>query len=145
MTPLSSAPWKEIAVDFTGPYAPGEYLLVVVDKYSRYPEVEIVTSTSSKATIPKLDAIFARQGFPDVVETDNGPPFQGYEFARFSAFLGFTHRIVTPLHVWPRTNSKVEHLNRTLGKVIRTAKSEGVSWISSCTNFSIKKFTCISN
>ena len=126
MTPLPSAPWKEVAVDFTGPYASGEYLLVVVDEYSRYPEVEIVTSTSSKATIPKLDAIFARQGVPDVVKTDNGPPFHGHEFARFSAYLGFTHRRVTPL--WPRANGEVERLNRTLGKVIRTAESEGVSW-----------------
>ena len=63
-TPLPSSPWKEVAVDFTGPYASGEYLLVVVDEYSRYPEVEIVSSTSAKATIPKLDAIFARQGIP---------------------------------------------------------------------------------
>ena len=127
MTPVPSAPWKEVAVDFTGPYASGEYLLVVVDEYSRYPEVEIVTSTSSKSTIPKLDEIFSRQGIPDVVKTDKGPPFHGHEFAKFATSLGFTHRRVTPL--WPRANGEVERLNRTLGKVIRTAESEvHVSW-----------------
>ena len=126
MTPLPSSPWKEVAVDFIGPYASREYLLVVVDEYSRYPEVEVVSSTSAKATIPKLVAIFARQGTPDVVKTDNGPPFHGNEFAKFASYLGFSHRRVTPL--WPRANGEVERLNRTLGKVIRTAETEGVSW-----------------
>ena len=89
MTPLPSAPWKEVAVDFTGPYASGEYLLVVVDEYSRYPEVEIVTSTSSKATIPKLDAIFARQGVPDVVKTTMARHFM------VMSLLGFQHTLVS--------------------------------------------------
>ena len=38
--------------------------MVVIDEYSRFPEVEIVTSTSARSTIPKLDAIFARQRTP---------------------------------------------------------------------------------
>ena len=42
--------------------------------YSRFPEAEIVSSTSAKATIPKLDAIFARQGIPETLRSDNGPP-----------------------------------------------------------------------
>jgi hypothetical protein len=31
----------------------GQYLLVVTDTYSKFPEVEIVKSTSAKACIPK--------------------------------------------------------------------------------------------
>ncbi|XP_014676330.1 PREDICTED: uncharacterized protein K02A2.6-like [Priapulus caudatus] len=84
MTTLHCGPWKEVAVDFGGPFPTGEYLLVVVDEYSRFPEVELETSTSSKATIPKLDSIFARQGIPDTVKTDNGPPFNGAEFSSFA-------------------------------------------------------------
>ena len=64
MTPLPSAPRKEVAVDFTGPFPSGDYINVVTDELSRLPEVEILTSTSVKALIPKLDAIFARQGIP---------------------------------------------------------------------------------
>ena len=60
ITPLPDGPWKDVAVDFTGPFAGGEYLLVVIDEYSRFPEVEIVYSISANAVIPKLDAIFAR-------------------------------------------------------------------------------------
>ena len=74
MTPLPSGPWNMLAMDFLGPFPSGDYLLVVTDGYSRFPEVEIVKSTSAKSVIPKLDAIFARQGIPDELKTDNGPP-----------------------------------------------------------------------
>ena len=39
-----------------------DYLLVVIDKYSTYPVFEIAKSTSGKATVPKLDKIFAQFG-----------------------------------------------------------------------------------
>jgi len=69
ITPLPSAPWKEVAVDFAGPFPYGNYIMVVTDEFSRFPEVEILTLTSAKAVIPKLDAIFARQGIPDVLKS----------------------------------------------------------------------------
>ena len=83
MTPLPSAPWKEVAVNFAGPFPSGDFTMVVTDKFSRFPEVEILTSTSARAVIPKLDAIFARQGIPDVLKSDNGPRFNGHEFKNF--------------------------------------------------------------
>ena len=44
-------------------------------------EIEVVHSTSAKAVIPKLDRIFAAYDVPQVVKSDNGPPFNGGEFA----------------------------------------------------------------
>ena len=54
-----------LRMDFLGPFPSGDYLLVVIDEYNRFPEVEIVKSTSAKSVIPRLDAIFARQGIPN--------------------------------------------------------------------------------
>lgn len=104
-TPLPSGPWSEVAVDFAGPFPSGQYLLVVVYEYSRFPEVEIIHSTSAKVVLPRLKSIFARQGLPSVVKTDNGPPFQGQEFADFAVICGFKHRKITPL--WPEANGGV--------------------------------------
>ena len=126
MTPLPNAPWKELAMDFLGPLPSGEYLMVVIDEYSRFPEVEIVTSTSARSTIPKLDSIFARQGIPDVLKSDNGPPFNGAEFKNFAEHLGFHHRKITPL--WPRANGEAERFMKTLGKCVRAATVEHKSW-----------------
>ena len=130
MIPIPDGTWKEVAVDFTGPFAGGEYLLVVIDEYSRFPEVEIVYSTSANAVITKLDAIFARQGIPEVLITDNGPPFNGEQFNSWAKYIGFAHRHITPL--WPEANGEAERFMRTLGKAIRTAKLDGGNWRSLC-------------
>ena len=61
MSPLPPEAWHTVHVDFCGPFPTGEYLFVVIDAYSRFPEVEILHSTSARATIPKLDKIFATQ------------------------------------------------------------------------------------
>lgn len=58
-TTLPERPWADLAADFWGPLPSGEYLLVVIDKYSRYPEVEIVSGTSASAVVPHIDKIFA--------------------------------------------------------------------------------------
>ena len=126
MSPLPLGPWQELSIDFCGPFPSGDYLLVVTDDFSRYPEVEILRSTSAKAVIPHLDSIFARQGIPEVVRTDNGPPFNSESFQMFATQLGFTHRRITP--EWPRANGEAERLMKTLEKAIRTAVVQGKNW-----------------
>ena len=126
MSHLPDRPWKELSIDFIGPFPTGESLLVVMDDYSRFPEVEIVHSTSSNTVIPKLDAIFARQGIPSELRSDKGPPFNGGEFASFASYLGFKHRRITPL--WPGANGEVERFMKTLGKAIRAAFIDQRNW-----------------
>lgn len=125
MSDLPSGPWINVSVDFAD-LPSGEHLLVISDDYSRFPVVEIVSSTSAKAIIPKLDRVFAMFGVPEVVRSDNGPPFNSSEFAKFAQYLGFSHRKITPR--WPRANGEVERLMRTLKKTVRTAATEGKSW-----------------
>jgi transposase InsO family protein len=76
--------------------------------------------------IPKLDGIFSRQGIPQIVKSDNGPPFNSIDFANFASYLGFEHRKVTPY--WPQANGEVERFMRTLEKAIRTANLEKKNW-----------------
>ena len=96
-TPLPPEPWHSVAIDFAGVFPSGDYVMVVIDEFSHYPEVEILSSLSSRTVIPKLDMIFSRQGIPKQVKTDNGPPFNGSEFAHFAQSFGFHHRKITPL------------------------------------------------
>ncbi|XP_041471791.1 uncharacterized protein K02A2.6-like [Lytechinus variegatus] len=125
MSELPSGPWVNVSIDFAD-LPSGEHLLVIVDDHSRYPVVEIVTSTSAKAVIPKLDRVFAMFGVPEVVRSDNGPPYNSIEFAKFAHYVGFSHRKITPR--WPRANGEVERLMHTLKKVVRTAVAESKSW-----------------
>lgn len=126
MTELPEEPWQNISVDFCGPYPTGEYCLVMVDDYSRYPVVEVIHSTSAAAVIPKLDKIFAMFGIPKTCKTDNGPPFQSEEFATYAKEQGFKHRKITPLH--PAANGEAERFVKTLQKHVRTATTEKTNW-----------------
>ena len=94
--------------------------------FSRFPEVDIIHSTSSNEVIPKLDATFARRGIPEVVKTDNGLPFSGEIFTSWFKIFGFHHSRVTPL--WPRANGEAERFMRTIEKAVRTAMLDRGSW-----------------
>lgn len=97
MSPLPQGPSQELSMDFCGPFPNGDYLLVVTDDFSWFPEVEILRSTSAKAVIAHLDSILARQGITELVRTDNGPPFNSESFQIFATQLGFKHRRITPV------------------------------------------------
>ncbi len=126
MTDLPAYPWQQVCLDFGGPFPSGDYLLVCIDVYSRYPIVEIVRSTSAQSTIPRLDKIFAEHGTPEVVTTDNGPPFNSSDFKAFSEYLGFRHRKITP-H-WPEANGQAENFMKSLKKAVQTIQAEGNNW-----------------
>ncbi|CAB4005904.1 Transposon Ty3-I Gag-Pol poly, partial [Paramuricea clavata] len=113
MSPLPKAPWSEVSMDFAE-LPNSEYLLIITDDYSRYPVVETVKSTSANTVIPRVGKMFSEFGIPDVVKTDNGPPFNSREFQSFAQTLGFKHPKITPR--WPRANGEVERFVRTIKK-----------------------------
>ena len=45
------APWEKLAIDYYGPLPSGGYILVVIEEYSRFPKIDVTTSTSAKATL----------------------------------------------------------------------------------------------
>ena len=125
-TTLPDEPWQSVSMDFLGPFPTGEYLLVMIDDYSRYPEVEIISNISARIVIPKIETIFARQGIPEMIRTDNGAPFNGKEFYTFSQQFGFKHRKVTPM--WPEANGEAERFMKTLNKFVRTQVINNHNW-----------------
>ena len=131
-TPLPASPWTRVACDFYD--APdGLHLLVIVDEFSRYPVVEVVRSLSAKTIIPVFDRIFAMFGVPESMKSDNGPPFNSEDFAKFATALGFHHHRVTPL--WPRANGEAEQFMDNIGKTIRAAQTEAKPWLKELTSY----------
>ncbi|XP_055644759.1 uncharacterized protein K02A2.6-like [Toxorhynchites rutilus septentrionalis] len=51
---LPVKPWIDVALDFLGPLPTGEYLLVVIDYYSRYKEIEVMKHITAEETITRL-------------------------------------------------------------------------------------------
>ena len=121
-TEFPSQPWIDLAVDLMRPLPSGEYVLVVVDYYSRYFEVDILTSVTSTKIIESLEKIFCTHGLPQSLKTDNSTQFVSGEFERFLKTNDIEHRTSTPL--WPQANGEVERQNRSLLKALRIAKAE---------------------
>ena len=115
-----------VSADFYGPLPTGEYLLVIIDEYSRYPVVEILRSTSANTVIPVFDKVFSMFGVPQVVKTDYGPPFNSEHFSKFTDCVGFHQRKISPL--WPQANATAERFMHTLGIAIRVSETVNIPW-----------------
>ena len=100
--------------------------LVVLDAYSKYPEVEIVSSTATGNTFPALERIFPAHGIPEGLKTDDGSLLQGQAFHEFAMEKSFHHGKITSL--WPEANGHAENFMKNLGKVGRTTRSQGKDW-----------------
>ena len=132
-TQMPQLPWEELALDLLGPMPSGEYLLVLVDYFSRWLEVDVIRSTSSETIIKRLDAHFARHGMPRSLKTDNAPNLASKEVDDYLREMGIEHRKTTPF--WPRANGEVERQNRSLLKAMRAAAAEGRNWHAEMNKF----------
>ena len=52
-----------------------EHLLVVVDFYSKWPEIPFLTKTDVGTVIKCLENMFRTHGVPETLRSDSGPPF----------------------------------------------------------------------
>lgn len=77
--PLPPKAWHTLNMDFCGPLPTGEYLFVIINGYSQFPEVEIVYSTSAKAIIPKMDQIISTHDILETLRSNNESPFTSIE------------------------------------------------------------------
>ncbi|XP_058811223.1 uncharacterized protein K02A2.6-like [Topomyia yanbarensis] len=89
--PKSSGPWQRVHIDFAGPIE-GDHFLIVVDSFSKWPEVVQMRTISALARIAILSGLFARLGKPTLVVSDNGTQFTSAEFAEFCSMNSRTRR-----------------------------------------------------
>ncbi|XP_062699677.1 uncharacterized protein K02A2.6-like [Aedes albopictus] len=125
---LPDQPWIDVAADFLGPLPDGQYLLVVVDYYSRFMEVSEMHSITASETISELAIIFSRFGLPMTLRVDNGPQLNENceEFREFCESNGIT--LINTIPFWPAMNGEVERQNRSLLKRLRISQQLGKDW-----------------
>ena len=119
---LPGRPWQRLHADFKGPIKGRYYLYVIIDQYSKYPEVGLVTSTSFKKLKPVLDHVFATHGYPETVTADNGLPYSSYEMEKYAKGKGFRLPPVTPDD--PQCDGFVESFVKVMCKLLHTAVSK---------------------
>ena len=75
-------PWSKSGVDLFE--IKGRKYLVTVDYYSKFLEVDYLSTTTTKEVITKLKGHLARYGIPLQMVTDSGPQFLSREFRNFT-------------------------------------------------------------
>ena len=123
---LPPGAWQHLATDFHGPLSDGQYFMVILDEYSRFPIVKLIRSTAATHVIPVLAETFNLFGKPSQLKTDNGPPFQSHDFQQYLRQMDISHLKITPY--WPRANGIIERFMRNLNKVLRNSKAGHTNW-----------------
>ena len=119
-------PWEQVHIDMCGPYPNGDNVLGIIDAATRWPDLYITKSTTSKAIISRLKKCFATHGYPEVIVTDNAPNLISIDIEEFCEENGIKHHKATTY--WPQGNSEIERFYRTLSKFVKTTHSEGRCW-----------------
>ena len=110
---LPDGPWLSLAIDLLS-IPNHEYLLVVIDYYSRYQEVKFLKRITSKEIIEFLKEIFCRLGYPKVITAHNGRQIVSDEFKQFCKQNEI--QLITSPPYWPQANGEVQNMNRSLMK-----------------------------
>ena len=79
-----AAPWKRVHINFARPFF-GKMFHVTVDALPKWPEVAMMSSTTSQLTMEVVRSLFNQYGLPEQLVSDNGPQFTSEEFAQFNS------------------------------------------------------------
>ena len=117
---LPHRPWAKLGADiFT--FGNADYL-IVVDYFSKYPEVLTLQNKTAKEIIQKFKSIFARHGIPDELVSDN-MPFASHDMIQFAQDWNFS--LTTSSPTYAQSNGQSERFVQTIKQIMRKALEAG--------------------
>ena len=100
---IPEGPWRKLGIDYFA--FDGNSYVLICDYFSKFPFL-YRAKTSFWSLRDCLIDLFSIEGYPDEIVSDNGPPFQSKEFAKFLSSLGIKHTSSSP--GYPRSNGFIE-------------------------------------
>ena len=119
---IMGTPFERIAMDIVGPLPKtrrgNEYILVVSDYATRFPEAIPLCRFTATAVAEQLVDLFAKFGIPKEILTDQGTNFTSQLLKELYSLLGVQAIRTTPYH--PQTDGHVERFNQTLKNMLKS-------------------------
>ena len=100
---IPEGPWRKLGIDYFA--FNGNSYVLIRDYFSKFPFL-YRAKTSFWSLRDRLINLFSIEGYPDEIVSDNGPPFQSKEFAKFLSGLGIKHTTSSP--GYPHSNGFIE-------------------------------------
>ena len=128
LAPIPKEPWSKIGIDLVGPIdnmKKNQYILTLIDYKTKWPEVFTISSISSSTIIKHLKEVFARQGMPKLLVSDNGRQFISEEMRKFLQNCGVKHHCVALYS--PQSNGLIERFNKVLKEKLFERKLQNKS------------------
>ena len=125
-TALPDYPWQKIGTDLFS--LDGTTYMIVVDYFSRYPELIKLMFTTSSGVISVLKSLFSRYDIPEEVISDNGPQYASQEFCNFAKKYSFKH--TTSIPHFPQSNGHAERAVQTAKKLLKGSTDPYMSLLS---------------
>ena len=92
-----------------GSHKKKKYLLVMVDKFTKWIEAKPVKTAEAEPVIEFISGVVHRYGVPHSIITDNGSNFTADEVKTWCGNMGIKLDYASVYH--PQTNGQVEHAN----------------------------------
>ena len=119
-----NVPWEKIGCDLFE--ISGRNYLIVIDYFSNFIEVDLMTTTTSTQVVSNLKKMCARFGTPRQIVSDGGPQFTSREFEVFMKTWGIDHVTSSPNHQQAngKAESAVKLVKAMMGKCVRTGSDQ---------------------
>ncbi|BHF74766.1 hypothetical protein SprV_0501785400 [Sparganum proliferum] len=114
-------PWSRVHIDFAGPLNGVSYL-ILVDAYSKWPEIAPLNPATASATFAFLRRIFSHHGLPEVLVSDNSSQFTSSTFEDFCRQHNIQHLRSPPYH--PPSNGQAERSVDTFKRALLKTRGE---------------------
>lgn len=110
-------PWEKIGIDFKS--MGNQDFIVIIDYFSKFTIVNKLHNKTAQSVITALKNTFAIQGLAMEIFSDNGPPFNSFEFLEFGRRYGI--KLTTSSPYYPRSNGMVERGIQTIKGLLTKA------------------------
>lgn len=115
--PIPSLPWEKISADFMTINQLD--FLVIVDYLSKYAIVNKLTSKTASSIISSFKNVFSILGLPQEIFSDNGPPFNSFEYISFARKYNIDIKTSSPYY--PKSNGMIERAIQTVKGLFKKA------------------------
>jgi len=123
-------PFTHLGLDIIGPLIKtsnnNQYIIVIVDYFTKWVEAEPTENVTSKDVIKFLINVFSRHGVPQVITTDNGVQFTSDMTKIFLDLYDVYVKFTSTYH--PESNGLTENRNKEIGKLLRLLGERNKEW-----------------